>query len=103
MEGGPKVSLRTRLALLVAGAVLPLAVGAGITTYYLSKASDEAASAHLLHLSRSLLSTVEARVEGVIGAAQALSALRNYRTVTCKAFVATRKPSCTHSCHPQVS
>jgi two-component sensor histidine kinase len=73
MEGGPKVSLRTRLALLVAGAVLPLALGAGITTYYLSEASDEAASAHLLHLSRSLLSTVEARVEAVIGAAQALS------------------------------
>jgi len=32
MEGSPKGSLRTRLALLVAGAVLPLALGAGITT-----------------------------------------------------------------------
>jgi len=86
MEGSPKGSLRTRLALLVAGAVLPLALGAGITTYYLSEASDEAASAHLLHLSRSLLSTVEARVEAVIGGAQALSVSQELQNNDLQAF-----------------
>jgi len=73
MESTSKASLRARLALLVAGAVLPLALGAGITIYYISAANNEAASARLLHLSRSLLSTVDARVETLIGAAQALS------------------------------
>ena len=102
MEGSPKGSLRTRLALLVAGAVLPLALGAGITTYYLSEASDEAASAHLLHLSRSLLSTVEARVEAVIGGAQALSVSQELRTMICKPFGAMRKLFSTHSCLPPI-
>lgn len=42
-----------RLVLLVVGSILPLAIVAGLTTYQLSAAYDEAASERLLRLEAS--------------------------------------------------
>jgi hypothetical protein len=80
------LSLRARLTLLVAGAILPLATIAGFTAYRLSEVHNEASAARLLHLSRSLLNTIEARIDTVIGAAEALSVSQELQTGNLEAF-----------------
>ena len=66
-------ALRVRLFLLVASAILPLAILTLTTNYYLSKAYDDVASTRLLLLSRSVLSTVEARIASVETAEEVLA------------------------------
>ena len=81
------LSLRGRLTLLIAGAVVPVAILAGTTAYILFEANETAASAQLLRLSRSLLNTVEARVQAITSAAQVLSVSHDLRDGNLKAFL----------------
>jgi two-component sensor histidine kinase len=67
-------ALPVRLVLLVAGSILPLALIAGITTYELSRAYDDAASERLLRLSKSVLSIVDGQIASVITAEEVLAA-----------------------------
>lgn len=66
-------SLGTRLVLLVAGSILPLATIAAVTTYGLSKAYDDAAASRLLRLSRAELSSMEGQIEEITTAEEVLA------------------------------
>lgn len=69
----PRAALPVRLVLLVVGSILPLALIAGITTYELSQAYDDAASERLLRLSKSVLSIVDGQIASVKTAEEVLA------------------------------
>lgn len=67
------MSLRWRLTLLVIGTILPLAILAGISSYYLSRVYDDTNATRLLQLARSVLAAVESRFDIATSTLQVLA------------------------------
>ena len=67
------LSLKARLALLIAGAVLPLSAAGFAATYLLFEANRQTASARLLQSARTVFDNIETRVQSVVSAAQVLA------------------------------
>jgi two-component sensor histidine kinase len=71
-EATPGRRLGVRLIIIVVGSILPLTIVAAITTFNISRAYNDAASARLLRLSKAVLSTVEGQVASIITAEEVL-------------------------------
>jgi two-component sensor histidine kinase len=68
-----RFSLRTRIAFLVVGSVVPLACVGLAASWFLYRTYAESNSVRLVSLARTLLNSTEARLASVIGAAEALA------------------------------